>query len=308
MLCPAKINLGLHIFGKRPEDGRHNLATIFVPIDFGDEMQISPAPRHELITHNELPPHCRADFEAVSERGNKEGNLLWQVLERAAYGGGPAGVRIELTKRIPTGAGLGGGSSNAAALLAYLARTGALGHPEARNLARELGSDIAFFLEEGPSLAFGTGDLLENIALGPGCGCLALPPLHSGTAAAYAALKRPLQAGAAPRLWPSLDETVRAALASSRWDQVQSLTNDFESVVFEREPLLARIKDAFLEMGASYASLSGSGSALFALAPSRADAQRIAAGMRELFSECSFVPFAFLGKSASGDRKSNDAW
>ena len=293
MLSPCKINLGLRVFHRLRSDGRHCLATIFVPIDFGDEIAFSTASVPELVTRNLLPPHCRDDFESVSERGNREGNLLWKILTRALPAG--RGLRVELTKRVPTGAGLGGGSSNAAALLSHLMSLGVLDAPAARGLAEMLGSDIAFFLEEGPQLAFGTGDRLEPIALGPGCGVLCLPPMRSATGAAYAGLKRPLQGGPAPGTWPSLNGAVRRALASSEWKEIRTLTNDFEGVVFSLEPKLAGIKAAFLEAGAPYASLSGSGSALFALTGGPVDAEKLASAMRLRFSDCSFVVFAFQG-------------
>ena len=293
MNSPCKINLGLRVFHRRPSDGRHCLATIFIPIDFGDEIAFFESAQSHLVTKNELPPHCHHDFERVSERGNKADNLLWKILAAALPSG--MGLRIELTKRVPTGAGLGGGSSNGAALLRHLVTRGLVTEGAAQKIARTLGSDIAFFLQAEPRLAFGVGDLLAPIEVGPGFGLLCLPPVSSPTGAAYLALKRPLHGRAAPGTWPSLNEGVRRALARSEWEKVRELTNDFEAVVFALEPRLESMKAALLEAGALYASLSGSGSALFALTENSAGAEKLASEMRPRFMGCDFVPFAFQG-------------
>lgn len=122
-----------------------------------------------------------------------------------------------------------------------------------------------------------------------------MPPLHSSTGAAYTALKRPLQSLPAPKSWPTLDERVRSALARSAWSEAKELTNDFEEVVFEREPSLAKIKESLLSHGALYASLSGSGSALFGLTATQSDARELARKLGEKFNAVRFVAFSFVG-------------
>lgn len=149
LLSPAKINLGLQVFHRREADSRHYLASIFVPIDFGDEIAFEPATSDGFDSTNELPEHCFADFEAVSERGNLSNNLIWQLLERTRAERPPLLVR--LTKRCPTGAGLGGGSSNAAQLLRHLMRTNCLRRRTATALANEFGTDIASFYKKARS-------------------------------------------------------------------------------------------------------------------------------------------------------------
>ena len=82
MLCPAKINLGLKIYHRRPSDGFHYLGGLFIPISFGDEMELSLSDEDCIVTENLLPDYCRADFEAVSERGDITRNLLWKLLKK----------------------------------------------------------------------------------------------------------------------------------------------------------------------------------------------------------------------------------
>lgn len=291
---PAKINLGLRIHHRRPADGYHYLSSIFIPISFADELTITPLPAGSamrLITENLLPPSRRDDFERVSERGDVTKNLVWKAMAALEPGTGP--LHVHLVKRIPSGAGLGGGSSNAGSLLKWVIRTSVIPRSAAEGLARSLGADVSFFLHDGPALVFGTGDIIEETRIGKGEGVLCIPPVVVPTGPAYAALKRALHPAPFPKTLPGLSEEVQRALRESDWERVRGLENDFESVVFHQFPELGRVKDSFYDCGAAYASLSGSGSALFAFARQGMKIPDLADRMGSLFPQCIFTPFTF---------------
>ncbi len=301
MLSPAKINLGLEVTHRRGTDGYHCLNSIFVPISFGDEITFAPAQANRITTVNELPSGKREGFEAVSERGDIRGNLLWKILQ-ACEPEMSGGVHVHLIKRIPTGAGLGGGSSNAGKLLDYVAKRHALSSDRALAIAVEHGADIPFFLKNEPMLVGGIGEVMEPIQVGPAWGVVCIPPIAVETGGAYAALKRPLQEGYSLKSWSLLDEVIRRAVRDSDWNKARVLRNDFEEIVFARHPELAHLKSFFLEHGAAYASLSGSGSAVYALIDSSRSSESVpASNAEELsllasreFPEYVFAPFRFL--------------
>jgi len=173
-------------------------------------------------------------------------------------------IVLHLEKRIPVGAGLGGGSSNAAVTLLGLNALfdGVLAEAELHELARDLGADVPFFIYGGTAHATGTGDVLEPMAplLRNASIIVVAPPLPISTAWAYAALKIPLtntEKTITLSRFPKFEEN------ASAWRD--RLANDFENVVFDTYPLLQEIKAALYECGATYASLSGSGSALFGI-------------------------------------------
>ncbi|MBI3395452.1 MAG: 4-(cytidine 5'-diphospho)-2-C-methyl-D-erythritol kinase [Spirochaetia bacterium] len=287
---PAKINIGLRIHHRRQSDGYHYLSSIFVPISFSDEIILEKSDRMTLTTENLLPEFRRADFETVSERGpNLKKNLLWRALEVCAAHG--AVYRAHLIKRIPSGAGLGGGSSNAGTVLGHCARESGIKGSEMAVHAEALGADVPFFLAPKPQLVFGTGHIMEEIAVGAGKGILCIPDVIVPTGDAYLGLKRPLQADPLPKTLPGLSEEVRKALGESDWKKVRGLENDFEEVVFSRFPELGRVKERFYHHGAAYASLTGSGSALFALVSDDSDA--LLAQMTNAFPGFVFQTFSF---------------
>lgn len=293
MLSPAKINLGLTVHHRRGSDGYHYLSSLFVPISFGDTITFSDAPSDTLVTTNLLTGNAYDAFEAVSERGEVERNLLWKTLAllRPSLS---TGVRIELIKRIPPGSGLGGGSSNAGMLLGYLRDRFALSETTIYDAACKVGADVPFFLEQHAMFVNGIGELMEPIEIGNGFGVVALPPVNISTPEAYKQLKRSLHDAPPPKNLSGLDNGVRSALVASQWDRVTGLTNDFEGTVFETDPVLREIKTAFLEKGALYASLSGSGAALYGLVRTEADQQRIAAEMDSSFPDVAFHPFSII--------------
>lgn len=251
---PAKVNLGLYIQERLPS-GYHRLETVLYPLpQLHDVLTVTAAPHlaeaHFTLTGMALPPD---GHENLCLRA-------WRLLKEA-HPALPA-VSIHLTKKIPAGAGLGGGSADAA----YTLRACAELFPDIikvthlHSLAAHLGSDVPFFLGNGPMLASGTGTDLVPITV-PGLTQVytvqwVTPPVHSATAEAYRALT-PADFGSAPH-WPTL-----LAQPPELWPG--HMHNAFERSVFQRYPQLAQIKEDLYRQGAVYASLSGSGAALFGI-------------------------------------------
>ncbi|GHV85370.1 4-diphosphocytidyl-2-C-methyl-D-erythritol kinase [Spirochaetia bacterium] len=280
---PAKINLHLAVGPRRP-DGFHGLDSIFAALDFADSLTISLHPRGGT----DLTLKIEGTFAELHERGQifapipAEENLVYRAAElfRAKTGFG-GGIRAELIKRIPSGAGLGGGSSDAAAaLLGLNALTGLLPQEQLPDLAAQLGSDIPFFIRltetESPVWgAGGRGEILTALPPLPPLGVLlAFPGFASHTAAAYALLDA--QSGTLrPKglSRPKDDETNQWA-PPENWN----FYNDFEDIFLnygtELEKTMYRAIFADLKrVGASFAALSGSGSACFGIFPSIKEAE-----------------------------------
>lgn len=251
----AKINIGLHILGKRT-DGFHDLETVFYPIPLFDVV--------EVIESGDI------GFESsgLPIPGGIMDNLCikaYQILKRDFK---IPPVWIYLHKTIPIGAGLGGGSSDAVATLSALNLLFELGmgRDALEGYARQLGSDCAFFVRNVPSFAQGRGDQLEEVPLDlAGYHLLLIKPnVHIATAEAY---RRVL-----PRLRTS---NLRNAIEYPLCEWSTALTNDFEAALFPIHPVLKTIKDLLLEHGALYASMSGSGSAIYGIFSDRIPAEAI---------------------------------
>ena len=244
-----KINIGLYITEKRT-DGFHNIETVFYPIhNKKDRLSI------ELLQGGDT----EVILEDAAWQIEQETNLCYKawLLLKSDYS--IPNVRMMLTKNIPVGAGLGGGSADAAFTLTALNTMCHLGlsAEELKQYARKLGSDVPFFIENSPVFAHGRGELMENIALDLSHKVITVikPNLSISTAEAYA--------NAVPKSAPiNLREVIQKPVCE--WKDC--IENDFEKILFHRYPLLKEIKDAFYENGAEYASLSGSGSALYAIA------------------------------------------
>ena len=242
----AKINLGLYVTERRP-DGYHNLETVFYPIPLCDELQVEPA---ESDTFS---------LEGLPVAGSTQDNLVVRVvqtLRRQGYDLPPLAIR--LTKHIPTGAGLGGGSSDAAyamLLLNDLFRLG-LTTDEMERLVAPLGADCPFFIRHQPAFATGIGDQLTPLALSlAGLHLVLLKPEDFvSTREAYQGVT-PRQ----PRL--SLAQSIQRPV--TEWPRL--VTNDFEDSVFPQHPAIQALKQWLYEQGALYAAMSGSGSAVFGL-------------------------------------------
>ena len=243
-----KLNLGLHILRKRP-DGYHDLESLFIPWHgLHDVLEIVPAAAPEMHLYG----------LSLGEGGDGGDNLCmraWQLLHEC-YGIPP--VAIHLWKGIPAGAGLGGGSADAAFTLRMLSEMFGLGLSDEllASLAARLGSDCAFFVYNRPMVASGRGEVLVPYEIDVTKFRIEVvtPPVHVSTREAYA--------GVTPRE-PAI--SLREALARPLDEWREVLVNDFEPSVFAAHPELARIKADLYAHGARYASLSGSGSAIFGL-------------------------------------------
>jgi 4-diphosphocytidyl-2-C-methyl-D-erythritol kinase len=252
-LAPAKINLTLEVLSRR-EDGYHSLRSVMVPLALADAIAIEPSERFA--------------FECSADALGGDDNLV--VRAAAALGALPP-VRITLTKHIPTQAGLGGGSSDAATVL-RAAMDGALGSQPTVDwlqVARELGSDVPFFLAETAALVEGTGERVTPAgSLPPWNVLIVKPPAAVSTSAAYAEIDR-TQRPSRPR---NTSVSIEALTALQRFDfdaVERLLQNDFHDVIASAIPEVATAIDALYGAGARRALLSGSGSCVFTLARDR---------------------------------------
>jgi 4-diphosphocytidyl-2-C-methyl-D-erythritol kinase len=242
----SKINLGLQVISKRT-DGFHDLETIFYPIGWSDILEIVPS---ETITEIQLTGF-RLD-------GNPEQNLCIKAYKLLKKNFDLPPVKIFLHKMVPAGSGLGGGSSDAAFTLKVLNTLFKLEitDDELSNYASVLGSDCAFFIRDSPCLAKGRGEILEpfGISLKDYHILLVVPPVHVSTPDAFAGIR--------PRV-PEVKLRDLISLGVENWRG--RLVNDFESTVFRKYPQIQFIKESLFTAGASYVSMSGSGSSVFAL-------------------------------------------
>lgn len=245
----AKINLGLQIVRKR-HDGYHDLQTVFVPTDFfTDTLEILPYPGDLLFS-----------VESQEDLGKSDNNLCVKAFRLLQNDFGIEGVEIRLRKGIPTGAGLGGGSADAAFTLKMLAKIFQLPVSEEKlaEYALQLGSDVPFFLYNKPMYATGRGEVMTPIDLDLSAYQLKIvkPDIHVSTKEAYAGITPKESNIFLPNV---LQQDI------TTWKDV--VVNDFEESVFAKHPELREIKEAFYRDGALYASMSGSGSAVFGIFP-----------------------------------------
>lgn len=244
----AKVNLGLHIEGRRP-DGYHELQTIFLPAPLQDTLVV------ELLESSALP---EIEIKGIPLNGNVQDNLCiraWQYL-KDRLPDIPA-VRIYLEKNIPAGAGLGGGSSDAAFTLKAIQSLLNLQVSDTvlADIALKLGADVPFFLHNKPMLAKGIGELLTEMEIElPGTIRLITSDIFSDTREAYQGLKYDF-------CHSGTDLAASVKAPAETWKN--NIFNDFEPSVFVRYPLLAEIKQQLYSDGAVYASMSGSGSAVY---------------------------------------------
>jgi 4-diphosphocytidyl-2-C-methyl-D-erythritol kinase len=243
----AKINLGLRILNAR-DDGYHNLESIMCPVNMQDALEIirkPPAPFSFTTSGMEIP-------------GSPDDNLCVRAYRMMKKKFDLPGVIMHLHKVIPMGAGLGGGSSDAASAIMMLNDLFRLGldRDTLMDLALEIGSDCPFFIENRPVLATGRGEVLAPLSLSIQALHIHIikPPFHIDTASAYSATK------------PGQSEKSLSKLIQLPVDQWRNhIYNDFEEYAFERFPELGNIKNTLYDKGALYASLTGSGSAVFGL-------------------------------------------
>jgi 4-diphosphocytidyl-2-C-methyl-D-erythritol kinase len=263
----AKINMRLEVLGKRP-DGYHELRTIFQTISLHDTIELKAA------RGNKVELVIEGDATLANEP--TKGNLVHRAIEAARKEvGWKRGVHATLTKRIPVGRGLGGGSSDAAAALIGMMRLAKRKIPTARlvEIGSSLGADVPFFLFGGRALGVGRGDEIYPLPDGPYYSVVVVSPsgIAVPTKDAYRWLAETLtRRRKPPTIWSF------CALCWSAQDV--GLLNDFEAAVFPRHSRLRTIKRELLQRGAAEAMLAGSGSAVFALFRSPAMARRAAQG------------------------------
>jgi 4-diphosphocytidyl-2-C-methyl-D-erythritol kinase len=263
----AKVNLRLHVLGRRP-DGYHELRTIFQSITLHDVLELSKL-RGRAI-------ELEIDDPALP---NGRENLVYRAIEAMRrelnYRGG---IHARLSKQIPVARGLGGGSSDAAAAIIGMLRLTGKKMPLARavEIGSQLGADVPFFLFGGRALGVNRGDELYPLPDGPKYSVIVVSPkaIAVSTRDAFQWISSDLTKRKSPTKISGF-----CALCWSR--QEVPLANDFEGPVFRRHPRLASIKRALLQQGATEAALAGSGSAVFGLFRSPAQARRSAFGFPE---------------------------
>jgi 4-diphosphocytidyl-2-C-methyl-D-erythritol kinase len=263
--APAKINLGLHVLSKR-SDGFHDIETVMVAVEWHDQVSVRSSDN--------------LSFSASDPVLSGNDNLCVRAAEALRNAAGvETGAAIRLDKHLPFGAGLGGGSSDAAATLLLLNELWSLGLSDVRleSIAAELGSDVPFFIRSRATFATGRGEVLVELTEGddpyafPFELVIALPNERVSTAEAYS-LVTPNRDGR-----PDIPAVVLSN-DLERWKN--ALINDFEGPIIARHPSIGAVKDSLMAAGAGYAAMSGSGSAVFGVFESSAEALAAAEAMR----------------------------
>jgi 4-diphosphocytidyl-2-C-methyl-D-erythritol kinase len=255
--APAKLNLRLKVTGRRP-DGYHELVSLMVPIDICDVLEFKAIPEtFELVWEGLHVP-------------DDELNLVRRAARAFfARSGVKGGVSVRVTKNIPVAAGLGGGSSDAAATLLSLNHlwSAPLPFETLRELALHLGADVPFFLEPRPSIARGIGEVLEPVEQWPDLWYLIVTPrFQVSTAWVYGNLRLGLTSNEYGR--------IKSELRKENLVVSQFLENDLESVTSAKFPILDRIKKSLLDAGAEGALMTGSGPSVFGVFGSRKQAEQ----------------------------------
>ncbi|MGQ1784363.1 4-(cytidine 5'-diphospho)-2-C-methyl-D-erythritol kinase [Saccharicrinis sp. GN24d3] len=251
MICfpNAKINIGLYVTQKRP-DGYHNIETLFYPTQLKDAL--------EIIENKNGKEDFVWSYSGIDVDADPEDNLCVKALMLLKKDYEIPPVKMHLHKVIPFGAGLGGGSADAAFTLKALNQMFDLGIRERKLLeySAELGADCAFFIYNTPHTATGIGDVLSpcNIDLKGYHLLLVKPDIHVSTPVAYR--------GITPRL-PEIDFQDQLRLPVENWKGI--IKNDFETAVFPNYPEIEDVKEKMYTKGAVYASMTGSGAAVFGL-------------------------------------------
>ena len=249
MICfpNCKINLGLKVKGKRP-DGYHNIETVFYPVNLTDVLEIIPAQDGIFdfnITGIEIP-------------GDITENLCVKAYNLLAKEYKIPSVKIHLHKNIPIGAGLGGGSSDTAFTLILLDKIFSLNLPKNKliEMSSQLGSDCAFFIENKPCFAYEKGNIMEtiNLDLKNYKFIIIKPNINISTTEAYKNI-----------FFDDNTESLKIQINKPVETWRDNIFNDFEKYIFKSYPEIKKIKEFFYQKGAIYASMSGSGSAVYGI-------------------------------------------
>ena len=250
MICfpNAKINLGLNVVNKR-KDGYHNLETVFYPLKIHDALEIVP---------NEALPEDTLFQSGLQVEGSPSENLAIKALRLMRQQYDFPTLEVHLLKKIPFGAGLGGGSADASFMLRLINDTFHLGanDEELAKLALQLGADCPFFIYNRPLFATGIGEVFEEVqvSLENYYFVLVKPDVHVSTKDAFG--------GISPQV-PTLSLKEIIQLPVEEWKSV--MVNDFEKTVFTKHPEIAKVKEEMYTSGAVYASMSGSGSSVYGI-------------------------------------------
>lgn len=251
----AKINIGLNVISKRT-DGYHNIETLFCPIDLSDMLEFVPLPGASAGEYTFTSTGITIEGDAGNNLCIKAYLLLSRDFNLPA-------IDIHLHKIIPIGAGIGGGSSDAAFMLQNLNRQFELNLDENRlcDYASELGSDCAFFIKNRPLFGYERGNRFREVSFFPRSFEIALvnPGIHISTSEAYAGVRPGIP------LRP-LEEVIM--LPVERWKD--NVLNDFEPNIIKNYPVIGEIKARLYGLGAVYASMSGSGSSVYGMFPGKA--------------------------------------
>jgi 4-diphosphocytidyl-2-C-methyl-D-erythritol kinase len=282
--APAKLNLFLEVLGRRA-DGFHELVTLMVPIRLHDRLRLTPADDGQIELDcrwaaGERRPRAPDTADAAPGvaqlPADPRQNTVWRALDALRRRAGvDHGVRVQLVKRIPAGAGLAGGSSDAAAALAGANRLWNLNLPagELQSMAAEVGSDVPFFLAGGAAVCRGRGERIEPLGrLGNWSFVVVSPEAGLSTAAVFRACR--------PSPAPRPVEPLVAALRSGRTsDAARQLHNALEPAAASLSPWMDRLRDEFRRHDVAAARMSGSGTSWFALCRSARHARHVAGAL-----------------------------
>jgi len=246
----AKVNIGLKVLKER-EDGYHDIVTVFQEINLFDIISISKKSKgcdfnsNATWLMNDKTNLCVIAYEAMKKKFDIDG------------------VDIDLTKNIPKGSGLGGGSSNAASIMKGIRELYSLNisDKELEDIASKIGADVPFFIRGAIQLGEGIGDRLTPLKINiSGKYLIIIPDTEIDTSWAYSKFKNDLDSSILPINFASLSNEKTISL-----DKLQFFENDFESIVVPTYPEIGKIKEALHALGAGFASLSGSGSTVFGI-------------------------------------------
>lgn len=260
----AKINLGLHVISKR-KDGYHNIDTVFYPVEWCDALEIVEA-------SNKPVDYFNLEVRGALFPGNVSNNLCYKAFALLKSKFDLPSIEVFLQKCIPSGAGLGGGSSDAAETIVLINKIAGLNltSEQLAGYAAELGSDCSFFLINKPVRAAETGSTFYSVdlSLKQYYIIVVMPPFTMDTSEAYSLIRPSI---------PDIPLESLIMLPVSNWKYV--IKNDFEEVVFNKYPTLKSIKETLYKHDAVYASMSGSGTAVFGLFERKTD-------LRQVFKDC----------------------
>ncbi|MGI5084709.1 4-(cytidine 5'-diphospho)-2-C-methyl-D-erythritol kinase [Treponema putidum] len=266
----AKINLHLEVLGKR-NDGFHDIVSVFAPVSLDDELLMQRIPDKRCIV---LSPLAELPEENTITRTYEEFKNFTGISE---------GISVRVLKKIPEGAGLGGGSSDAAAVLHGLNDmfSAGLREEELKSIALKIGSDVPFFLEDGAAVVRGRGEEIARVFISSDYfGILIYPEVKSSTAEAYSLLGRKeserLNAAFNPELFCGKD--------CREWP----FFNSFEDVLFNKYPAIKKAKLDLLKYGADFALMSGAGSSVFGLFKDEKTVKNAYFNLFEEYGKCFF--------------------